>query len=202
MADTIELTVDTRELDAALKALPAKLCGAIMRKALQAAGNVMLEAVVGLTPERTDEETPDGTSLPAGMLKASMTTQLVVPNSEGLSSDDGRRFSSSGLPRVKVGPEKVGKSNPFGRVAYWQNNGWTLTGHATRTNPNARHGKQGWKKGREIRAIPGKHFMEAAFDQSAETAVDMFLATLADGLFGNDEGTNGPEWNSHDVEFD
>ena len=89
-----------------------------------------------------------------------------------------------------MGPEKLGKANKTGRVAYWQNNGWTLTGHGN------------WRSRKAIRAIPGKHFLEAAFDESAETATNVFLATLADGLFGTNEGLDAPEWNSHDVEFD
>jgi hypothetical protein len=186
MADEIGLNVDTRELDAALTKLPRKLRGAVMAEALQRAGNVMLAALVDYTPERTDEETPDSNSLPPGFLKASMTTEVIVPNAEGMVPMG--RGHGRGSPRVKVGPQKVGAANKFGRVAYWQNNGWTLTGHASRTNPDGKRGKRGWKKGKEIKAIPGKHFIEAAFDESAQGAVDAFLEGLAAGLFG-DEST-------------
>jgi hypothetical protein len=202
MADEIELRFDTRELDAALKALPAKLRGALMAKALQAGGDVMLDAMVEETPERTDDETPDGTSLPPGMLKAAMTTELVMPNSDGLVRE-GRGFKSGGSPRIKVGPQRVGAANRFGRTAYWVNNGWMLTGHASRSNPNAPRGKRGFKAGRKIREIEGQHFIEKAFDRSAESAVDTFLETLASGLFeGETDLENArPENNSFDVEF-
>ena len=170
--DVMELSVDTRELEAALGNLSTKLQTNIMRTALQAAGDVLLDAQVAHAPERTDEETPGSDALPPGVLKADLHTQI--------------QMGSQQAPRVKVGPSTV-----TGYVARWQNDGFNLT-------------TRGSKSGRRIiRAIPGKHFLEAAFDESAETAVDMFLATLADGLFGTGaelEGV-GPESNSHDVEF-
>ena len=174
MDDGVEFVVDTRELDAALTALPRKLAGAAMRAALQAAGDVMLEAIEAHTPERTDEETPDSTSLGPGILKADMHTEIQV--------------NSKFMPRVKVGPSSIA-----GHVARWQNNGYNLTTH--------RRSRAGRKV---IRAIPGKHFLEAGFDESAETAVDVFCATLADEVFGTGAGSEGagPEGNSRDVEFD
>ncbi len=129
-----------------------------MRAALQAAGNVLLEAQVEQAPERTDEETPDGTSLPPGILKADLHTEIQI--------------NGQSAPRVKVGPSQIA-----GHVTRWQNSGWNLTSR----------GKS--KSGRKvIRSIPGKHFIEAAFDESAESAVDAFVSTLRDGLFGG-EGT-------------
>jgi hypothetical protein len=178
MSDGFELSIDTREVDAALTALPRKLRGAIMVKALQLAGDVMLEAIVANAPERTDEPTPEGDSLEPGILKADLHTEVVVPNSDGLVAN-GRGFSS-GSPRVKVGPSKIA-----GHVARWQNNGWNLTSHG--------------KKGKVIRAIPGKHFLEAGFDESADKAIDVFVESLWNDLF-NTEGV-GPEGNSHDVDF-
>ena len=171
--DTIELTVDTRELEWALEQLSQRAAGQVMRDALQAAGDVMLESVVDHTPERTDEETPEQTSLPPGILKADMHTQV------GLSKKTGTGF-------VKVGPSKdIG-----GLVAYRQENGWTLTTHGS-------PGKHGGRK--PIRDIPGKHFMAAAFDESAEAAVDVFCETLQN-ILGYGEGST-PANNSHDVEF-
>ena len=154
--DTVDLVVDTRELEAALERLSQRAAGQVMLDALQAAGNVLLDAVVDHTPERTDEETPEGTSLPPGILKADMHTQV------GLSKRTGTGF-------VKVGPSKdIG-----GLVAYRQENGWTLTEHGGKVT----HGHR-----KPIRDIPGKHFLAAAFDESAETAVNTFLSTLADAL--------------------
>jgi hypothetical protein len=173
MADEIELVVDTRELEAALRAVPDKLRGEAMRKALQAGGNVLLDAVFAHTPERTDEETPGSTALPPGVMKADMHTQIQMG-------------SASQPPRIKVGPSSV-----TGHVARWQNDGYTLTkGH--RESEKRKNASR-----RQIKSIPGKHFIEAAFDESAQTAVDMFLAVLGDNLLGTgaeDEGV-GPDRN-------
>jgi hypothetical protein len=171
--DTIELTVDTRELEWALEQLSRRAAGKVMLDALQAGGNVMLEAVVTHTPERTDEETPEGTSLPPGILKADMHTQV------GLSKKTGTGF-------VKVGPSKdIG-----GLVAYRQENGWTLREHG---------GARVRGQHKAIRDIPGKHFMATAFDESAEAAVDAFVDALGN-LLGYGENSL-PEGNSRDVEF-
>ena len=155
MDDTIELTIDTRELEAALGRLSQRAAGQVMRDALQAAGNVMLEAVVAHTPERTDELTPEQTSLPPGVLKADMHTQV------GLSKKTGTGF-------VKVGPSKdIG-----GLVAYRQENGWTLTEHGGKVT----HGRR-----EPIRDIPGKHFLAAAFDAIVADYGDL-ENYLGDGL--------------------
>jgi len=151
MADEIELKIDTREMERALKALPQKLLKAVMGGALRAAGDVMLEAVVAHTPERTDEENPESTSLGPGILKADMHTEIQFS----------RKYGNA---RVKVGPSRaIG-----GLVAYRVNNGWTLTGHG--------------KSGQKIRSISGKHFLEAAFDESAQTAIDTFIDELGNSL--------------------
>jgi hypothetical protein len=149
--DTIDLQIDTRELEAALLRLSKRMAGEVMREALQAGGDVLLESVVVHTPERTDELTPEQTSLPPGILKADMHTEIQIS----------RKYGNA---RIKVGPSKdIG-----GLVAYRQENGWTLTAHG--------------KRGRKIRDIPGKHFMAAAFDESANGAVDAFLNALAEAL--------------------
>jgi len=107
MADTIELSVDTRELEYALTRLPQRFRKDIMRRALQAAGDVMLAAVVAETPERDDVWTPDSTALPPGVLKADMHTEIQFSRTQQAA-------------RVKVGPSaKIG-----GLVAYRINYGW------------------------------------------------------------------------------
>lgn len=161
MDDTIELVVDTRELDAALKALPLKMQGKIMREALQAGGDTLAECLESYTPERTDEETPEGTSLPPGILKADIKTEIQLGN-------------GTYPPRIKVGFTKISR-----HVARWQNDGWNLT------KGGQRHvGKDGrvHGNGKIIRVIPGKHFIEAAFDESAESAIGEFLDKLAERL--------------------
>jgi hypothetical protein len=134
------------------------------------------------------------------MLKAAMTMQVNAPNEDGLVSN-GRGFSHTN-PNVKVGPEKVGKSNKFGRVAYWVNNGWTLTTHGA--FDSAKNRRKGAKTRRPIRAIEGQHFLEKAFDKSADRAVATFLDTLERGLFNeaDQSGISYPDNNSLDVEFD
>jgi hypothetical protein len=171
--DTVELEIDTRALDAALKDLPTRVAGNAMKKALQAAGDVLLAAIVAHTPERTDEEVPasagswfgssgsGSTSLPPGILKADMHTEVQMGK-------------GSQPPRVKVGPTSIAA-----HVARWQNNGWNLTKGGKRRkdrNGNFRG------SGKVIRAIPGKHFMEAGFDESSEAALETFLAALAQGI--------------------
>ena len=105
----MEFKIDSKALDEALSKLPDKIQKQYVSKALQAAGDVILEAMVAKAPERTDEETPDSNSLPPGILKADLHTQVVI--------------GTKGA-RVKVGPTDVA-----GHVARWQNNGWTLTSH-------------------------------------------------------------------------
>lgn len=148
MADEITLNIDTTKLEAALKDLPEKLAKKAMRNALQAGGDVMLEAMIAAAPERTDEPTPESNSLPPGVLKADLHTEIKM---------------SKGSARVKVGPSQI-----TGHVARWINNGWVLTGH----NP----GKK------EIREIPGTHFIERAFDESAQKAIDTAIQALSDAL--------------------
>jgi hypothetical protein len=72
-------------------------------------------------------------------------------------------YVKNGSGNVRVGPTKIS-----GHVARWINNGWTLTGH-----------KPGKK---EIREIPGKHFIEAALDVTGQAAIDAIATTIAAGI--------------------
>jgi hypothetical protein len=76
--------------------------------------------------------------------------------------------------QVDVNPSKqsvhVGPTEIAGHVARWINNGWTLT----------THGKKRWRK--QIKDIPGKHFMEAGFDSGAEPALQAFIEKLREKL--------------------
>lgn len=147
MSDELEFKIDTRELDAALSKLPDRVQKHIVVTALQAAGNIILAAVKANTPERTDEETPDSTALPPGILREDMHTEVKVSETKGA--------------RLRVGPTEIA-----GHVARWQNNGWTLTSHG----------------GKKIKETPGKHFIEAGFDESAQAALDALTASIADGI--------------------
>lgn len=86
---------------------------------------------------------------------------------------------AQGVARIKVGPSAL----IGGPVARWINAGWILT------TPS----------GRTVRHMPGKHFLEAAFDESAEPAIDVFLERLGQSLGFGENAV--PEGDSHDVEF-
>lgn len=155
MADDIALKVDTSKFEARLKALPARVANQYLAAAAQAAGDVILPAMKALAPERTDEMTPDGNSLPPGILKYDLTTEVKLDK-------DGAH--------VKVGPTAVSA-----HVARWQENGWMLTAH----------------DGKEIRQIPGKHFMAAAIDETRQAAVDALVNSLASSLNTDSNGSGG-----------
>lgn len=150
--DDLSFSIDTRELDKALSGLPEKVSKQIVEDALQAAGNVVLEEMVALAPERTDEMNPASNSLPPGILKADLHVDVSV--------------SASGGANVRIGPTAVA-----GRVARWANNGFTLTGHG-----------KSRRSRRIIRAIPGKHFVEGAFDVTAQRALDVLAEQIGQGL--------------------
>src|ERR1700722_8845686 len=113
MDDSIDLKIDTTKFDAALKALPDRVSKRYLKSALQASGEVILASMKNLAPERTDAPTPEGNSLPAGILKEDLHTQVVV-------GDKGGAW-------VKVGPTEIA-----GRVCRWQENGWSLTSHGSK----------------------------------------------------------------------
>jgi len=75
--------------------------------------------------------------------------------------------SESKGARLRVGPTEISA-----HVARWQNNGWTLTSHG----------------GKKIKDIPGKHFIEAGFDESAQSALDALTDAIADGIQKFNEG--------------
>ena len=116
-----DLKIDTSKFDAKLAQLPLKVSGKIMRDALQAGGDVLLGTMKALAPERTDEPTPNSDSLPPGILREDLHTQVSVSATQGA--------------RLRVGPTEIA-----GHVARWQNNGWMLT----------RKTKNGKKQIREI----------------------------------------------------
>jgi Bacteriophage HK97-gp10, putative tail-component len=146
MADDIQINIDTTQFEAKLKALPTAVANRYLRNALQAAGDVVLAPMKELAPERTDEQTPDDNSLPPGILRQDLSTQVTL-------SENGAK--------VKIGPTAVA-----GHVCRWQNNGWMLTSH----------------DGKKIRQIPGKHFMEAAFDEAGQAAIEALVQSLSDSL--------------------
>src|SRR5579859_5085374 len=141
----IGLDVDTRELDKLLAALPPKISKQYLKTALEAGGDVILRAMVARAPYRTDDKTSDGSSLPPGILKADLTTDVKI-------------FSDGGGGRVNVGPTQIA-----GYVARWQNNGWAVTTRGTH---------------RKIKDKPGSLFMQGAYDESSESALQAFIENL------------------------
>ncbi len=108
------------------------------------------------------------TILDAMKANAPVRTDEPTPNSsalpEGILREDLSTqvtVSESKGAFVRVGPTAL-----TAHVARWQENGWILTSH----------------EGKKIKQIPGKHFMAASFDESAETALDAFIGTLAEGI--------------------
>jgi hypothetical protein len=149
MADDFGINVDVSEIQAAFAKLADKLQNKVLKKALQIAGDTILNPMIELAPEHTSDPTPNGTSLQPGFLKADLHTEVKVTQGGG---------------SVKIGPSQVA-----GHVARWQNNGWVLTSHG----------------GKKIREIPGKHFIEAAFDEAADAALAAFCEELAKGIAEN-----------------
>jgi hypothetical protein len=162
MPDEVKLTIDTREWEDLLKALPMRVAKRAVRNALQAGGDVLLDAMVAECPERTDEPTPDSDALQPGVLKESLCDQVVI----------GTRYN----PSVKVGPG-IGT----GHVAYWVENGFD----------HIEGGKRGEKASHVTKHVDANPFMVRSFDSSIERAVDVMLANLASSL-GQDLADDSP----------
>src|SRR5579863_3084621 len=73
---------------------------------------------------------------------------------------------------VAVGPTELSQ-----HVARWINDGWLHTHGGHRKTDKRPSGT-----GIEDEHIPGTHFMEAGFDESAQTALNTFTTTLAAGI--------------------
>ena len=104
MADGIEFKIDTTKFEELLKDLPARVARRAVRKALQAGGDVLQEAMRAECPEQT-ERTPGSDSLPPGILKADLSVSVQV----------GTKYD----PQVLIGPTK-----DTAYVAWWIDNGF------------------------------------------------------------------------------
>lgn len=149
MADGFEFKMDTKELDDWLSTLPEKFQGRVAKNALQAAGDVMLESMKAHCPSATVAPSTGSTALQPGVLQESLTTQVQM----------GKKYA----PRVKVGAP-----SETSHVAYWIEEGFD---HYT-------GGRKGYG-GKQGKHIEGKHFMAAAFDETAERAIDVMIDNLA-----------------------
>ena len=161
--DDFEITIDTKAMDEALSRLPEKVQGRIAREALQKAGDIMLEAQKFLCPERTDDM-PGSDALEPGVLKESLTTQVII--------------STKG----EVARVKVGAPSETAHVARWVNDGHDIyKGGRKRASKNK-------KAGKFLGHVEGKHFLEGAFDESAQKAIDAMLTAIGEGLKNDSEG--------------
>lgn len=154
--EDITLDVDTRALDDALSRLPMVMQKKVLRKALEAAGDVLLESIRGHAPER-QQDTPGG-SIPPGILRADLHTDVEVSEKSGAV--------------VRIGPTTI-----TGHVARWINNGFTLTTHGSKRGRSAVKRKDG-----KPNPIPGTYFMERGTDEASERALEVLTSTIAEGI--------------------
>lgn len=171
--DDFTLSVDTTQWEALLADLPKRVRRRAVRSALQAAGDVLRDAIETEAPERTDVPTPGSDALPPGILKADISTQVQV----------GTKYD----PRVKVGPTAIA-----GRVARWVENGFDhVSGGASEGSIafKTKYGIGGTRKlGTKGEHIDANPFMARGFDASIGQAVDAMLGSLATSL-GQDINT-------------
>ncbi len=151
MADDITVTIDTAQIEAALSALPERVSGRILKQALQQAANVVQDAIVTLAPQRTDEPTPGSNSLPPGILKADIQTNVRITSRDGAVA-------------------RVGPTDLTAHKARWIENGFMLT----------THGRKRYR--RQIKQIPGVHFMAGGFDEAAPRALSVLTESLREAL--------------------
>jgi hypothetical protein len=116
--DNFELKIDTTEFVSKLEALPEKIARRAVRHALQAAGDIMADAIAEEAPERNDTPTADSTGLPPGVLKADISTQVQIKKDKA--------------PRVKAGPTKISY-----RQAWWIEQGFDHVAHGKKTHVDA-----------------------------------------------------------------
>jgi HK97 gp10 family phage protein len=156
------VSVDTDSLKEALDKLPEHVAKGRLKAALTDGASVLLERIVDMAPERNDQPTPGSNSLPPGMLRADMTMSVKM-------SEDGR-FGS-----VRVGP-----TSDTAHVGRFQNNGYPLV-KGGRLRRGARKQKNA-AKGRVIGYVEGQHFMERAFDEAGQSALNTFMYRLEELL--------------------
>lgn len=172
MADSISIHIDTSDLAKRLEQLPKKVAADILMGALEDSGRVMQAAVKQAVVERAPRGAsgeprpytdPNGNSIMPELLVEDIDIDPYV---------NSRRLSCN----VAVGPTEL-----TGYVARWLNDGWMHT-HGGRRFMNAERTRRG--KGVEDEQIPGTHFMEAGFDESAPAALETFTTELAAGIEG------------------
>lgn len=168
MSDHLEIQIDTSDLVRRLDGLSQKLAKEILNTALTESGEVMQAAIKqavidraprGASGEPRPYKDPNGNSIEPGLLAEDIDIDPYV-KSNGQSAN------------VEVGPTDL-----TAHVARFINNGWVHTHGGYRKSKSHKNGT-----GIEDGNIPGTHFMEAGFDESAQTALTTFTSTLAEGI--------------------
>lgn len=164
----LDLKIDTSDLVKRLEGLAKKVAAEVLTTALTESGSVIQAAIKQAVVDRAprgasgaprEYKDPNGNSIPPELLAEDIDIDPFI-NRSGESAN------------VEVGPTEL-----TDHVARWINDGWMHTHGGKRrstSHPNA--------KGIEDGQIPGTHFMEAGFDESAQAALDVFTGTLSKGI--------------------
>ncbi len=159
--DDISVSIDTAQIEAALSALPERVSGRILKRALQDAASIVQESIAALAPQRTDEPTPSSNGLPPGILRADIQTEVRISGRDGAIA-------------------KIGPTDLTAHVARWIEKGFILTTHGRK------------RSRRQIKQIPGRHFMASGFDESAQSALDTLIESLRTALTNRAALPGGP----------
>lgn len=165
---SLELQIDTADLVKRLEGLTQKVAKEVLTGALTESGTIMQQAIKqavidraprGASGEPRPYHDPNGNSIPPELLAEDIDIDPYVKS-------DGHTAN------VEVGPTELTQ-----HVARWINDGWMHTHGGRRKTEHHKNGK-----GIEDGQIPGTHFMEAGFDESAQAALNTFTGTLAKGI--------------------
>lgn len=134
-----------------------------VRRALQAPGKVLRDAIAARAPERPDERSPHG-SLPKGRMRASVVFQI---------------FEKSVAAGIEKKFSHIARFVEFGHMAGEQ------------TGKESYRDKKGKLRYRRIRAkhVPPHPFIRPAFDESIEAAKAAFCTALAEEIARVDRRT-------------
>lgn len=154
MADDLAFTVDTKALDEALSGLSMKVQTKILNDALSKGGAIAAAAIKE-----------------AAAATAKSNRQAPTPKSNSL-PEEIMREDIQAFVEVSEGRAdcKIGGTELAFYVIRWQNNGWKLTSHGRKRNR------------REIKAIPGRYFMEGGMDESKQEVLDAMIEAIEEGI--------------------
>jgi hypothetical protein len=154
MADELAFSVDTKALDVALSGLSIKTQTKILANALSKGGAIATAAIKAnaAASAKKDRQTP-------------------TPKSNSL-PEEIMREDIHAVVKVSEGGAncKIGGTELAGYVIRWQNNGWKLTSHGRKRNR------------RQIKAIPGRYFIEGGMDESKQEVLDAMIEAIEEGI--------------------